>query len=134
MATEMKSFSFNDIQLEVESFAANYRKTHDVPPFPSNDQIQKYKEILNTKYSRVVELVKKRLETVDSEGGHGYEHLEDVATRAGFIAETECTFKGIKDDQKEGIINETVLTGLLHDIERHLGLVKIIWLRVPILR
>jgi hypothetical protein len=121
MTAEMKNFSFDEIQLEAESFAANYRKTHDVPPFPSGDQLQKYKEILSTKYSRVVELVKKRLEEVDSEGGHGYEHLEDVATRAGFIAETECDFRGIKDDQKEEIINETVLAGLLHDIERHLG-------------
>jgi len=118
---EMKNFTFNEIQLEAESFAANYRKTYDVPPFPSNDQLQKYKEILNTEYSRVVELVKTRLETVDSEGGHGYEHLEDIATRAGFIAETECDSRGINDGRRKEIINQTVVAGLLHDIERHLG-------------
>ena len=121
MTAEMKTITFDQIQLEAESFAVNYRKTHDVPPFPSDVQLQKYKKILNTKYSQVVELVKKRLSEVESEGGHGYEHLEDVATRAGFIAETECDFRGIKNDQRKEIINETVLAGLLHDIERHLG-------------
>ena len=51
MTAEMKNITFDQIQLEAESFAVNYRKTHDVPPFPSDVQLQKYKKILNTKYS-----------------------------------------------------------------------------------
>lgn len=117
----MEKITYNDIQAEAESFAASYRKTHYVPPFPSSEQLQKYREIVSVKYAPVVELVKRRLMTVDSESGHGYEHLEDVSIRAGFIAEAECDFREITDPQKAAIIDQTILAGLLHDIERHLG-------------
>lgn len=121
MSSEIKNFTYDDIQREAETFAANYRKAHDVPPLPGGNRIQKYQDIIKTNYSRVTGLIKKRLESVDSEGGHGYEHLEDIATRAGFIADKECSFRKISKSQQDLIVNEAILAGLLHDIERHLG-------------
>ncbi|KKU92242.1 MAG: hypothetical protein UY21_C0003G0018 [Microgenomates group bacterium GW2011_GWA1_48_10] len=113
--------TYDNIQQEAENFAAQYRKSHDVPPFPNLEQLAKYRELIDTQYPQVVTLIKERLASVESAGGHGFEHLEDVAMRAGFIADDECTVRNIEGVEKEAIVKTVVLVGLLHDIERHLG-------------
>jgi hypothetical protein len=117
----MHQLTFDQIQQEAEAFAKKYRSTRDVPPLPSDQELQKYRKMLHAQYDQVVSLVKEHLATVESVGGHGYEHLEDVALRAVLIAEKECTEKNIDGAHQKLIIIATLLAGFLHDIERHLG-------------
>jgi len=105
--------TYDLIQSTVEEIARNYRNTHEVPTLPGEQQLGKYKRILCNKYWNVIEKVKNHVSKNETEGGHGYEHLEYVATMAGYFAESE----GANSD----VIEMAVLAGLFHDTERHIG-------------
>ena len=77
--------------------------------------------MLHSEFADVIDLVKQRLSLVESEGGHGFEHLEDVSTRAGYIADTECKFRHVSEELAHQVIRKALLAGILHDIERHRG-------------
>ena len=111
--------TYDNIQREAEAFAQHYRKRHHLPALPAAHDVQRYRDLLYSKFGLVVDLIKRRLSQVDSEGGHGFDHLEDVATRAGYIAENEC--RRLKITGKSMVIERAVLAGVLHDVERHLG-------------
>jgi hypothetical protein len=113
--------TYDNIQKESERFAKEYRKKHKIPMMPKKNELNKYVELLHSKFGLVVDLVKKRMAENETVGGHGFEHLEDVAARAGYIAEKECRIKKITGEKKKLIIESAVLAGVLHDVERHLG-------------
>ena|SRR3989338_6428898 len=113
--------SYDSIQREAEAFARQYRQEHKVPALPSAEDVQKYSDLLYSKFGPVVDLVRERLLQVDSEGGHGFDHLEDVAARAGYVSEEECRHLRIYGSDRNSIIERAVLAGMLHDVERHLG-------------
>lgn len=118
----MNNFTYNDIQSTAESFAIMYRQSHNVPSLPSEDELKKYKNILENNYSQVLELVKNYTSQFDPEGGHGIDHLLWVSSLAGYLAEKECEIKNINGEKKDNIIKESLLAGLFHDIDRHLGM------------
>ncbi len=113
--------TYNNIQKEAEDFSKQYRRKHKIPSLPTVKEVQKYRNLLYKKFSPVVDLIKERVSKVDPVGGHGFEHLGDVATRSGYIAEKECDHLKITGKDRELIIESAVLAGALHDIERHLG-------------
>lgn len=108
-----KEFTYDDIQKCAEDFAAQYRATHAMPVLPSDQDLEPYLQLLNSKFGRAVELTKKHIAQFEPEGGHGYDHLQYVATMAGFVA----TYEGARQE----VIETAVLAGLFHDIDRHLG-------------
>ena len=116
-----ESPTYESIILEASTYALKYRQEHEVPPLPTAEQLHLYQEIINSRYVSVTQSIKEKLLGVKSDGGHGYEHLDDVAKRAAFIANLECNRLEITGQKKQEVINLTVLAGLLHDIERHLG-------------
>lgn len=109
----LKEITYDQIQLTAEDVAKEYRRNHEIPALPGETVLSKYKEILNNKYSVLVNRVKEHLSHNEPESGHGFEHLEYVATMAGYFAETE----GADND----VIEMAILAGLFHDIDRHLG-------------
>lgn len=112
--------TYDNIQKIAESFALKYRAEHSVPTLPTNE-LEKYSDRLKQKYNQIIQLVQEHTEQFDPEGGHGYEHLEWVSAFAGYIAEKECDSKSIDGERKEQIIDSAILSGILHDIDRHLG-------------
>ncbi len=115
------SLSYDNIQIVAEEFARKYQVEHPLPQLPTETDLLSYKNILETEFSGVIKLVKQRLAEVESEGGHGYEHLEWVACFAGYIAQLECTHRQLADDLTKSYIRRAMLAGFLHNIERHLG-------------
>lgn len=121
MTFKTSSFTFDDVQSAAETFAQEYRQSHQVPALPSEDELLKYKKLLNEEYSSVVDLAKKHTDQFDPEGGHGFDHLTWVSALAGWIAEKECQTRGFDETRTSLIVRKAVLAGLLHDIDRHLG-------------
>ena len=108
-----KEITYDQIQSTAEEVAMMYRQSNEVPKLPDEKTLIKYKEILNGKFSDLASKVKEHISHNEPEGGHGFEHLEYVATMAGYFAETEGA-----DNE---VIEMAILAGLFHDIERHLG-------------
>ena len=117
----LKILTYDLIQTTAEELAKKYRQTHEVPCLPNVQVLEKYKNILNDKYSLVVNKVKEYILKNETESGHGFEHLEYVATMAGYFAEKECKIKNISGQAKDDIVDMAIVAGLFHDIERHLG-------------
>lgn len=109
----LKDLSYDQIQAAAEEIARSYRQLNEVPKLPNEKTLSKYKEILNNKYLKLANKVKEHISHNEPEGGHGFEHLEYVATMAGYFAETEGA-----DNE---VIEMAILAGLFHDSERHLG-------------
>ena len=119
--SKSKELTYDLIQTEAEIFAASYRNKHDVPSLPTEKDLKKYKEMLFSEFPVLVKSVKKYLENQNVWLAHDYEHLVEVASLAGYIADYECKFRKLKGERKVRIIRTSILAGLLHDIERHLG-------------
>lgn len=119
MSNKPLKCTYEAIQLEAEQFASDYRDKIGLPKLPDEKSLQPYKQIIEQRYPEVVKLIKVRLAQVESDPGHGFEHLEWVACLAGYIADIETEGKNHKE--KKEIISKAILTGLLHDIERHMG-------------
>lgn len=113
--------TYDSIQTVAESFAGEYRAQNPFLDFPSAEDLVPYKRILETELTPIVTLVQERLSQVDSEGGHGFEHLEWVSFFAGYIAKKECEFRGFNEILTQKYIRRAMLAGLLHDVERHHG-------------
>lgn len=114
--------TYDDIQKEAVKFALEYRKDHNLPSLPSKTELEKFKLILDAKYSKVIKLIRGHLKYKDSWVGHDYEHLEFVSSLAGFISEKECIEKNISKIQSKQVLETTLLSGLFHDIDRDLGI------------
>ncbi len=113
--------TFENIQKTAEKIAQEYRKKHKVPELPSIKQLAPYHKIINTEFKELSEEIKRYVSQFEQEGYHGYEHLENIAALAGFIAEDECIFRKLPQNKTREIVNNAILAGLMHDIERHQG-------------
>jgi hypothetical protein len=100
MNKQLSSCTYDAIQAEAESFASIYRSTKDIQELPSKEELLPYKLIIDEIYPNVVIAIKDRLSRVESEGGHGYEHLEWVACLSGYIANIEVQNKSTENQLK----------------------------------
>lgn len=108
-----EELSYDQIQLTAEEIARSYRESNGVPNLPDERVLGKYKKILEDRFSGLAKDVREYVSQYEAASGHGYDHLEYVATMAGYFAESEGADKEI--------IEMAILAGLFHDIERHLG-------------
>lgn len=113
--------NYDNIQFVAEGFAKKYRQENSLPPLPGQVETAKYREIVFKHFAKVVELVKEHFSAWDLEGGHGFEHAEDIASRAGLLAEKEGRIRHLPLGQCEGVVSKAILSGLLHDIEKSAG-------------
>lgn len=113
--------NYDSIQSVAEDFAKKYRQENNVTPLPSTVETAKYREIIFGRFVKVVELIKEHFSARDLEGGHGFEHAEDIASRAGLLAEKECQIRQLPEDQCKDAVSKAILSGLLHDVEKSAG-------------
>lgn len=120
MSSETPQLTYDAIQTEVEAFAATYRAENKIPELPAGAELAPYQTVL-TKYPLLVDQVKAYVAEFDSDSDHGFEHLIWVSALARWICNFECNELKLEPDHKEYLIEQTVLAGFLHDIDRHLG-------------
>ncbi|MBU0708890.1 hypothetical protein KJ596_04040, partial [Patescibacteria group bacterium] len=120
-AKRRNDFTYKDIRKVVRLFSAQYRTNHNVPSLPGDQELREFRERLYQKFPNVISLVKKHLRKTSPQEGRGFDHLEEIAVMAGHLAEQECAFRKIDSPENMRIIDQAILAGLLHDLDRHLG-------------
>jgi len=136
--------TYANIKKVARAFSKEYRKRHAVPDLPDGDLFYPYRKKLFAEFGCVTHEVyayihnikgMKKTSTVETnfkpdpngpcpgitEDSFCYEHMEWVALLAAYLAEQECTVLGITGNLREQILDVALLTGMLHDIGRHLG-------------
>ncbi len=131
--------TYKEISKAAKDFAQKYRKKVDIPPIPGGEKLRKYKNILFEKYESVAKDVYEYIQEIKESGDTStvernfkpeknglipgitedsfcYEHMEWVALLAAYLVDHE---EDIRD--KDEVLDVVLLTGLLHDIDRHLG-------------
>lgn len=108
------------IKNEAKRLGKEYRKIHNVPNAIHPSNYSKYKVYLE-KYKPLKDRVEEYVEKKEHWFNHGYEHLEKISLESAYLADKECERLNICPNKKQKIIEMTLLSGLLHDIDRHLG-------------
>lgn len=114
--------TYSKIKKEVGDFCKVYKKDNVLPALLTDEQLKPYQEIINDNYRLLVDGIKKHFDKVGADVNNALDHVLWVAVRAGYIAEKECKLHDFDLNKTQSLVKKTILAGLLHDIERHLGL------------
>lgn len=107
------NLTYEQIEKTAAEIARDYRKNHEVPELPKDEELTKYRDIIDGKFSEIAEKIEKQILLHETWAGHGYEHLRYVAILAAWLAE--------KEGGESEVVEMVMLAGLFHDIDRYLG-------------
>lgn len=114
--------TYSQIKEEVNTFCEAYKKDHVLPAFPTNEELVPYQEIIDTSFQPLVADIKQHFNDVGADANNALDHALWVALRAGFITNDECQTRGLDSNKTQSLVRKSLLAGLLHDIERHVGI------------
>lgn len=116
------SLTYDLIRREAASFGQDYKLNTDLPKLPTVDDLSPYKEIIETEYPELLKDLENHFDVVNADINNGLDHSIWVSVRAGFITDLICRQKGLDEIIKSRLVRKSILSGLMHDVDRHLGL------------
>lgn len=122
--TKPSDLTYPQIKIEVEKFRKQYINNNSLPGLPTEKELTPFYEFIKRDFNPLSYEIKKHFNTVGADKNNGFDHAIWVAVRAAYIANKECRKKGLKQKTTRTIIKRSILAGLLHDIDRHLGFGK----------
>lgn len=124
MTGKIKSSDLTHPQIkeEVKVFCRNYKKNYPLSALLTDEQLVPYQEIINMYFQPLVDDIKHHFNKVGADKNNAWEHAFWVAVRAGYIADDESKRCNYDSDKRQSLVKKSILAGLLHDIERHVGI------------
>ena len=121
----MPLVTYSLIKEEVRSYIKKNRKNFNLPDLPSEKDLKIYKTIIEENFYKLLKEISIYFRNVKADKNNAIDHALWVATLAAYLADKESIRLGVNEEDKQKINYNTITAGLLHDIDRHLGVGEI---------